>query len=189
MEKGGLREAAQQARSSSGEGIEFSDELRLGLHGRTRRVLAPKGVKVVQPVQLEYRWRYLLLAVAPLSGRIRWAWIERMRQVDLRPVLEDWQPACLVWDGAPSHRGKQVAALSLHCIPLPAYSPELNPAERIFEEIRRRVEGMVYASLDAKQAVAEAYLQELAADPARVRRLCGWRWIRDALTDLPPQAT
>ena len=188
MEKGGLRQAAQQAEISRGESIEFSDELRLGLHGRTRRVLAPRGVKVVQPLQLEYRWRYLLLAVAPLTGKIRWAWIERMRQTDLLPVVQEWEPVCLIWDGAPSHRGKQVAALAFQRIPLPAYSPELNPAERIFEEIRARTEGVVYDSLAAKQAVAEAYLQELAADPERVKQLCGWRWIRDALTDLPPQA-
>jgi hypothetical protein len=46
----------------------------------------------------------------------------------------------------------------------------------------------VYDSLAAKQAVAEAYLQELAAAPERVKQLWSWRWIRDALTDLPPQA-
>jgi hypothetical protein len=145
-------------------------------------------VKVVQPLQVEYRWRYLVLAVAPLTGRLRWAWIERMRQADLLPTLETWNPACLVWDGAPSHRGKQVAALTLQRIPLPAYAPELNPAERVFEEIRRRVEGVVYESLAAKQAVAETYLQELAQDPARVKRLCAWSWIAEALTGLPSAA-
>ena len=170
------------------EQVEFSDELRLGLHGRTRRVLAPRGVKIVQPVQLEYRWHYLLLAVAPLAGTIRWAWIDRMRHEALLPVLQEWEPACLVWDGAPSHRGKQVAALAMTRIALPPYSPELNPAERIFEEIRARTEGVVYESLEAKRAVAEAYLQELGRDPERVTRLCGWSWIRDALADLPPQA-
>ena len=29
-------------------------------------------------------------------------------------------------------------------ITLPAYSPELNPAERVFEEVRRWVEARVY---------------------------------------------
>ena len=57
---------------------------------------------------------------------------------------------------------------------LPPYSPELNPAERAFQEVRRRVEGRVYAMLDDKQAEVETYLGELAADPARVRRFCGW---------------
>ena len=69
---------------------------------------------------------------------------------------------------------------------LPAYSPELNPAERVFEEIRRRTEGRIYATLADKQALIEAYLRDLAADPARVRRLCGWDWLTAALDALPP---
>jgi transposase len=68
---------------------------------------------------------------------------------------------------------------------LPAYSPELNPAERVFEEIRRRTEGRVYDSVADKQAVAQAYLAGLAADPDRIRQLCGWDWLTDALAALP----
>ena len=59
-------------------------------------------------------------------------------------------------------------------------SPELNPAERLFEEVRRRVEGRTYATLDAKVAEVQAFLRELDADPARVRRLCGWDWLTAA---------
>jgi transposase len=169
-----------------GRTVQFLDELRLGLHGRTRRVLAPRGVKVVQRVQGEYRWRYLLLAVAPLSGELRWAWIDRMRQEDLRPVLEEWQRECVVWDGAPSHTGKQITTLETKRVALPSYAPELNPAERVFEELRARGEGVVYESLDAKQAEAETYLKELQNNPERVRRLCDWSWLNDALTRLPP---
>jgi len=171
-----------------GEVVPFADELRLGLHGRTRRVLAPRGVKVVQPVQVQYEWRYLLLAVVPLTGKIRWAWIERMRQEHLKPVLTEWELECLVWDGAPSHKGKQLAELETTRVALPSYSPELNPAERVFEEIRARVEGKVYASLAAKQAEVEIYLKELDGDPERVKRLCGWGWLTEALTGLPPAA-
>ena len=189
MEKGDLRAAVAAAGIQDGTTVRFVDELRLGLHGRTRRVLAPRGVKVVQRVQVEYRWRYLLLAVAPLTGELHWAWIERMRQEHLRPVLEEWELACVVWDGAPSHKGKQIAALETKRIALPSYSPELNPAERVFEEIRARVEGVVYASLDAKQAEAERDLKELQTDPQRVKQLCGWAWLDAALTQLPPPAT
>jgi hypothetical protein len=52
----------------SGREAWHSDEMRLGLRGQTRKVLAPKGVKVVQPVQLKYEWSYLILAVSPLTG-------------------------------------------------------------------------------------------------------------------------
>lgn len=44
-------------------------------------------------------------------------------------------------------------------IDLPPSSPELNPAKRLFKEIRRTVEGAVYATLDDKIAAVEAILQ------------------------------
>ena len=68
---------------------------------------------------------------------------------------------------------------------LPSYSPELNPAERVFEEVRSRVEGKVYESLHDKRQEAESYLKELAADPERVKGLCSWGWLRTSLESLP----
>ncbi|MXZ41569.1 MAG: hypothetical protein F4Z18_07280 [Caldilineaceae bacterium SB0666_bin_21] len=67
----------------------------------------------------------------------------------------------------------------------PSYAPELNPVERFFRELRRTVEGRVYPDLQAKQAALELILKAWQADPARVRQLCGWDWIRDALEALP----
>lgn len=171
---------------TAGDRVLHADELRLGLHGQVRRVWGVRGVKVVQRRQIADRWRYLLLGVEARTGALRWRWLERLRQDQLKPVLAAWPAAAVVWDGSGAHHGKRLADLPTRRVFLPPYSPELNPAERVFEELRRRVEGRVYADLDAKQAVAEAYLQTLAADPARVRRLCGWDWLRDNLDRLPP---
>ena len=63
----------------------------------------------------------------------------------------------------------------------PAYAPELNPAERFFEELRRVVGGKVYQIIEAKVAAIEAELREWDKDPDRVRRLVGWSWIMDTL--------
>ena len=41
----------------------------------------------------------------------------------------------LVWDGARGHRGEKVRNVGLATIIQPAYSPELNPVERLFEEV------------------------------------------------------
>ena len=153
-----------------------------------RRVLAPRGVKVVQRLQLEYQWVYLLLMVDPLRGDLRWRWIERLRQEELRPALEEWRLAGVVWDGAGAHRGRRLADLTTKRVRLPPYAPELNPAERVFEEVRRHVEGRVYEGLAAKRQAAEEYLGKLAADPAQVRQLCGWHWLREALQQLAPSA-
>src|SRR5215467_9218911 len=144
MEKGGLTQALVAAGGTAGVAGWHADEMRLGLRGQVRRVLAPRGVKVVQRVQLRYEWRYLLLGVDPVSGAVRWRWLERMRQEQLLPALTAWELPALVWDGAGAHRGKQLASVATKRVFLPPYSPELNPVERVFEEIRRRVEGRVY---------------------------------------------
>ena len=75
--------------------------------------------------------------------------------------------------------------MGLPLIGLPPYSPELNPAERIFEEVRRWTEGKVYSSIEDKVEAVEAFLTELESDPDRVRTLCGWDWIEEAIQGFP----
>lgn len=166
----------------------FADEMRVGLHGMTRRVWGRRGVKVVQPLQITYRWRYLVLAVDGRRGRLWWTWDDSMQAKDLLAAVhalrEQTPLAALVWDRAPAHRDAQIHAVGLPLIEQPPYSPELNPAERIFEYLRARIEGIVYPSLDAKLAAVEAILDDLDAHPERVRSLAAWHWIADAFTAL-----
>ena len=189
MEKGGLTHALGAVGLLRGSRIGFGDELRLGLRGTTRRVWGRRGVKVHQRLQLKYEWRYLFAAVDGQAGRIWWDWVPSMKAAALWPTITGLQEMAvidgLVWDNAPSHRDADIADLDLTFVGLPPYSPELNPAERLFEEVRRRVEGRVYVTLDDKAADVQAFLEELDADPSRVRRLCGWNWINDAVAALP----
>jgi hypothetical protein len=162
--------------------------MRLGLHGRVRRVWAPRGVKVRQRVQLRYEWRYLALAVDGVTGRLWWRWLPNMRKAAVAPVVAAWQAAgiaALVWDGAPAHRARLVREVGVTLVRQPPAAPELNPAERVFQELRRTVEGLVYATLTEKVARVERELAALEADPARLRRLTGWGWITDTLSQLP----
>jgi transposase len=68
---------------------------------------------------------------------------------------------------------------------LPPYSPELNPAEGIFEEIRGDIEGEVYPSLRAKQAALLHLLRQLRDNKARLGQLIGWDWLKQAHEQLP----
>jgi DDE superfamily endonuclease len=189
MEKGGLAAALHAVGLTRSSRIGFADELRLGLRGTSRRVWGRRGVKVRQRLQLKYDWWYLFAAVDGQAGTVSWTWVDSMKAADLVPLMEALHANApldaLVWDGASSHRDDTVRAVGVPLVGLPPYSPELNPAERLFEEVRRRVEGQVYASLAAKVAAVEAFLDELDADPARVRRLCGWDWINAAIATLP----
>lgn len=109
-----------------------------------------------------------------------------MRGVALAPVLAAWRDAgveALEWDGAASHRGRVVRAVALPQVVQPPGSPALNPAERVFEEVRRAVEGRRYATLADKQAAVETFLTALAAAPDRVRSLAAPHWLRLALRE------
>ena len=70
----------------------------------------------------------------------------------------------------------------------PPHAPARNPVERFFRELRRAIEGRVYPTLQAKQEALEPVLEAWQADPKRVKRLCGWPWIRKALKNLPTDA-
>jgi transposase len=165
--------------------------MRLGLHGMVRRVWGRRGIKVRQRVQIAYRWRYLFLAVDSRRGQLYWCWRDTLTGIAireaLRGLLQHTPLTAVVWDRAPGHRDDGIQRLGMPVIALPPYSPELNPAERVFEELRRVVEGLPYATLDDKVAAVTRVLEEYDADPERVRRLTNWHWIDTALSQLPDE--
>lgn len=168
-------------------GIFWADEMRVGLIGETRRVWAPRGLKVEQKQEYVYEWSYLTLAVNGLSGDLYWSWTKDMKAASIAPVVKSWAEEgveAVVWDGAKGHRGAAYEEVSVKRIFQPPYSPELNPAERVFEFLRERIEGRVYGTLHNKKAAVEAELAKLAADPERVKSLTGWSWIHQAVAGL-----
>jgi hypothetical protein len=163
--------------------------MRVGLVSTVRRVWAPGGVQVRQAVQRVRAWRYLVAAVDVQAGQLWWCWTETMSSAATASVVQGWRQhpdlEAGVWDGAPSHRSALVQDRGFPLVQQPAYAPELNPVERLFEELRCAVDGRVYASREAKVTAIEAELLEWDAYPERVRRLMGWAWIMDALDQLP----
>jgi transposase len=90
----------------------------------------------------------------------------------------------VVWDHAAFHKAKVVGEVGLRRIYQPPYSPERNPAERVFEEVRRWVEGRRYERIEAKKAAVEEVPRRLEAE-GKVLSLVGWHYIRQALNALP----
>jgi hypothetical protein len=182
VEKGGLWAALRR-----GEEVVFADEMRLGLLGQVRRVWGRRGEQLRRRVALRYEWVYLVLGVDPMKGRLWWDWVKRVRGVEIAQVLRTWKGAGgkgVVWDHAAFHKAKVVGKVGLRRIYQPPYSPELNPAERVFEEVRRWVEGRRYERIEAKKAAVEEVLRRLEAE-GKVSSLVGWRYIRQVLNALP----
>ena len=190
MEKRGLTAQLQAADITEEEGILWSDEMRVGLIGTVRRVWASVGVKVVQPLEYKYEWIYLNLGVNGLTGQMVWAWTENMKAISIAPVVQTWGQqgvTAVIWDGARGHLGSAYADVKVKRIEQPPHSPELNPAERVFEFLRDKVEGYVYGKIANKQQAVERELQKLAGDPEAVKRMTGWQWIQESVSALTEQ--
>ena len=189
MEKRGLGRSLSMAGVKSGTIIGFADEMRVGLLGMVRRVWGVRGRKVIQKIQLEYKWKYLFLVVDFMRGKLEWTWMDSMKSAELfraiAGIKRDTEVRALVWDGARSHRSELVRMIEeVKTVVQPPYSPELNPAERVFEEVRRRVEGRVYESVEEKMKAVNECLSYLEADPERVKSLASWDWIRQNVQSL-----
>ena len=59
----------------------------------------------------------------------------------------------IIWDGAGFHHRPEDPRLpkNLHLLPLPPYSPELNPIERLWDIAKDQICNRVFETLDAME--------------------------------------
>lgn len=78
----------------------------------------------------------------------------------------------IILDNAAYHRHPQLPQ-SLRLDPLPAYSPELNPIERVWKLLRRlRIHNVYFETLERLIDEVTAQLREWSRPNAELRRLC-----------------
>ena len=89
----------------------------------------------------------------------------------------------MVLDGAGWHQSESLQLPpNLRLLRLPPYSPELNPVEHLWDELReKRFHNRVFDSLDALEDHLATALRDLELDHQRVRSIVAWPWIMDAL--------
>ena len=85
----------------------------------------------------------------------------------------------MIMDGAPCHTsGKLIVPYNIEILPLPPYSPQLNPQENIWDEMREKWFGnSVFDSMDGVETRMIEALLVLENDPERIKSICGWEWI------------
>jgi hypothetical protein len=91
--KKGLWAALQAKGLRRGEAVVFADEMRLGLLRQVRRVWGRRGEKQIGRIELRYEWRYWVLGVDAMRGRLWWDWVKRVRGVEIAQVLRAWKGA------------------------------------------------------------------------------------------------
>jgi transposase-like protein len=165
--------------------VMFQDEARFGRLSDPRRCWAPAPLRPKVGLALIREYTYAYAAVTPEDGALDWMLAPKMDTINMEAFLnhvsqehpEDF--VLMVVDGAPSHRSHQLCVPeNMALVRLPPYSPELNPVEHLWEEIREKEFGnQVFDSLGAAIAQAARGLKRLQNSPAALRSLTGWYWI------------
>lgn len=127
----------------------------------------------------------------PATGDLFSLYLPSLDGVCLQVFLEHLKAAypddalLLVMDRASSHRSTRVTwPQDTQPLLLPSYSPQLNPAERCFQELRRALSNSLFGTLEALQDALTDALRPLWHDKPRLAQLTGYPWWLEALQEL-----
>ncbi len=163
----------------------FQDEGRFGRINDPRRCWACHPYRPQVPAQLVRAYLYAFSAVSPHDGVLDSLILPAVNADAMSLFLAEVaarhpdEEVLIVLDGAGWHGAHHlVVPPNLHLLALPPYSPELNPAEHLWDEIREKwFRNEVFHSLDAVEQRLTDGLVTLEAAQSRVQTLTGFPWI------------
>jgi hypothetical protein len=140
-------------------------------------------------VALVREYTYAYATISPADGALDWMLAPKMDTVTMGAFLRHVSQRhpdefiIMVLDGAPCHRAKHLQIPdNMALVRLPAYSPELNPVEHLWDEMREKdFSNRVFDSLGSAMAQAARVLKRFEGSPESMRKLTGWPWILQSL--------
>ena len=179
------QEVGRQAKQGLNVRLMFQDEGRFGLLGKPRRCWAPSGVRPVVGARLLRKFSYAFAAVSPHDGvmdSLILPWVNAHTMSMFLSTVSQRHPdeyIVMVMDQAGWHIAQELEVpKNMRLVLLPPYSPEINPAEHIWDALREDCIGnTVFASLDAADKALSKGLRSLESDPERMQSLTGFNWI------------
>ena len=165
--------------------IMFEDEARFGRISDPRCCWAPKGIRPAVSLQLVREYTYAYGAVSPLDGVFDSLILPDVDTDSMSlflSVVSERHPdetVLMFMDQAGWHKAKAlIIPANIRLLNLPPYSPELNPAEHLWEEIREKwFPNLVFKSITAVEDTLMDALATLECDQERVAELTGFDWI------------
>lgn len=178
------------------------DEARFGLQTHFRRRWCPSGHRPPWPHQHRYEWLWLYAAVEPATGeagelvRHLCLYMPHLDGVCFEAFLYELRRAypgdeiVLVLDRAGAHISGAVRwPEAIAPFYLPPRSPELDPAERWFRELRGALSNVAHATLGVLAAELTDALRPYWEDGRRLAQLVGYSWWTVATGSILTSAT
>ena len=166
----------------------FQDEARIGQKGRTCYVWWKRGERPRGIADKRFAFAYIFAAVEPGTDNafalvMPYVSTEAMQHFldGFAATIGDDEHVAMVLDQAGWHGAKALAVPSnITLVPLPPYSPELNPVERVWLYLKERyLSHRLHADYDAIADAASKAWNRLVAEAGRLTSLCSYPWIAE----------
>jgi len=164
--------------------IMFQDEARFGRINSPHKCWV-KGARPYVYCQIVREYTYAYAAVCPFDGTMDSVIIPAVSADAMSIFLEEVSSRhsekviFMFMDQASWHRAKDLKTpQNMKILFLPAYSPELNPTEHIWDELREKwFHNTTFDSIDSVEDRLMDGLRNLENNPALIHSVTGFNWI------------
>ena len=162
---------------------------RLWPNHKSQTVLGPLGIRPRVNQQIIPEYTYAYWAGSAVDGASDFLILPCMSADGMNLFLSELSYKyrdkfiLLISDGVPSHsEGGLKIPHNMMLASLPAYSPQLNPVENIWQEIREKsFRNLTFDSMDQLEMHLAPALMKLESDPQTVQSIAGFQWIISSL--------
>ena len=149
----------------------FQDESRFGLMTKQKRVLVSKGVKPIAQYQHSYQWLWLWGCFSPVNGH-SFYWETPLVSNDIfENFLKDFsnqnprELKIVIIDNAGFHASQNIAIPeNIKLIRIPPYTPELNPAEKVWQWMKAKTAMKLFKDVKTLQKKITEMVNQLSPE-------------------------
>lgn len=165
----------------------FQDEAGFGRINKPKRCWCPRGGRPLVPCHHIREYRYAYGAIEPDTGESFFLILPYANTICMNIFLEELSHAypddliLLAADNAAWHKAKALhVPPNIQFVFLPPYTPELNPIEQVWKEIRKR--GFKNEAFQTLDLVIQRLCQVIAdIPPSVIRSITARHWIMSAV--------
>lgn len=167
--------------------IWFQDEARIGQRGTVTRVWALKGTRPRVVRQQQFEYAYIFGAACPARDVAVGLVMPVVNSEAMKTHLEhiaaqvpEGKHAVIILDRAAWHTTKKLKLFpNITLMPLPPASPELNPVEQIWQQLRdRELANRSYRDYeDILESSCKAW-NNFVDVPGAIQKLCTREWVK-----------
>ena len=162
--------------------------MRSGTRTQLKKRWTPRGHRPICKVKIGYQFVYLYAALNPYNGHFIALLLPHMTKDCFEVFMSYFEEqtrlkygakkVLMIADGATNHQSDVIKSELIQVKKLPTACPELNPAERFFEQLRTELSNEVFETIELVELFLSQILKKYFDQPELIRSLTNFPYIR-----------